>query len=108
MRGLLVRVRDREELRLAPRGAEQLHADRQAVGREPRRRAQRRQPGARAQLAVLAAALLTLGLFFRLEKDMTSTLFCLTSPPLGGDALTYITEGESYPGCNDHNHSAHE
>src|SRR2546422_11728669 len=53
-------------------------------------------------------ALLALGLFFRLVKDVTSTLFCLTSRPLGGDALTYITEEKSYPGCNDHNHSAHE
>jgi hypothetical protein len=53
-------------------------------------------------------ALLALGLFFRLVKDVTSTLFCLTSHPLGGDALTYITEEESYPGRNDHNHSAHE
>src|SRR5882672_9142807 len=53
-------------------------------------------------------ALLALGLFFRLVKDVTSTLFCLTSHPLGGDALTYITEEGSYPGRNDHNHSAHE
>ena len=52
-------------------------------------------------------ALLTLGLFFCLVQDVTSTLFCLTSQPLGGDALTYITEEESYPGRNDHNHSAH-
>jgi hypothetical protein len=52
-------------------------------------------------------ALLALGLFFRLEQEVTRTLFCLTSQPLGGDALTYITEEESYPGCNDHHHSAH-
>src|SRR5262249_24179616 len=52
--------------------------------------------------------LLALGLFFCLVKEVTSALFCLTSHSLGGDALTYITEEESYPGCNDHNHSAHE
>src|SRR5678816_2063280 len=37
-------------------------------------------------------ALLTLGLFFRIVQYATRTLFCLTSPPLGGDALSYITE----------------
>src|SRR5215813_11587539 len=31
-------------------------------------------------------ALLTLGLFFRFVNDVTSTFFCLTSRPLGGDA----------------------
>src|SRR5438132_2928162 len=51
-------------------------------------------------------ALLTLRLFFRLVQDVTSTLFGLTSHPFGGDALTDITEEESSPGRNDHNHSA--
>src|SRR5215510_13940649 len=50
-------------------------------------------------------ALLTLGLFFRIVQDVTHTLFCLTSPPLGGDAQSYITEEESYQGRNDHTHS---
>src|SRR5919197_5004938 len=53
-------------------------------------------------------ALLTLGLFFRLVQDVTRLLFGLTSHPLGGDALSYISEEESYPGRNDHNHSAYE
>jgi hypothetical protein len=53
-------------------------------------------------------ALLTLGFFFRIVQYATRTLFCLTSPPLGGDALSYITEEESYHGRNNHNHSANE
>src|SRR5262245_46668761 len=52
--------------------------------------------------------LLTLGLFFRIVQYATRILFCLTSPPLGGDALSYITEEESYHGRNNHNHSANE
>src|SRR5262245_8229868 len=53
-------------------------------------------------------SLLTLGLFFRLVQYVTRTLFYFTSSPLGGDALSYITEEESYHGRNKHNHNANE
>ena len=51
-------------------------------------------------------ALLDLGLFFRLVEYVAGALFGLTSRPLGGDALAYITEEESYPGCDDHDNHA--
>src|SRR5262245_34756682 len=53
-------------------------------------------------------ALLALGLLLRLVQHVTRTLFCLTSHPLGGDALPYIAKEESYPGRNDHNYGAYE
>src|SRR5436309_9385794 len=45
---------------------------------------------------------LALGLSFRVLEHLAHTLLCRMSLPLGRNALSYVTEAEPHPGCDDH------